>query len=62
MQIEAPRLAGDSSGQEEASSRVSVVVTGSPKPMRVVQHARLWAMRWTASKKTSVEERPWVDG
>ena len=29
--------------------RVLVVATGLPRPMRVVQRARLWAMTWTAS-------------
>ena len=30
--------------------RVLVVATGSPRPMRVVQRAKLWAITWRASQ------------
>ena len=38
--------------------RVLVVDTGSPRPMRVVQRARLWAITWTASQAALAAKRP----
>ena len=38
--------------------RVLVVATGSPRPMRAVQRARLWAMTWTASQAALAGKRP----
>ena len=38
--------------------RVSAVAIGLPKPMRVVQRARLWAMIWTASQAALAWKRP----
>ena len=48
MQGESARLAGDASGQgEEASSEgLGGRHRCSPRPMRVVQRARLWAIVW----------------
>ena len=37
--------------------RVLVVATGSPRPMRVVQRAKLWAMICTASQAALVDLR-----
>ena len=51
MQSETACFAGDASGQrEEAPSGVLVVATGSPRPMRAIQRARLWAVTCTASQ------------
>ena len=35
-----------------------MVATGSPRPMRVVQRARLWRMAWTASQAPLAGKRP----
>ena len=35
-----------------------MVVKGSPRPMRVVQRARLWAMTCTASQAALAGKRP----
>ena len=36
--------------EKKRRRRVLVVTTCSPRPMRAVQRARLWAMTWTASQ------------
>ena len=38
--------------------RVLVVTTGSPRPMRAVQRARLCAITWTASQAALAAKRP----
>ena len=38
--------------------RVLVVTTPSPRPMRAVQRARLWAITWTASQAALAAKRP----
>ena len=35
-----------------------MVATRSPRPMRAVQRAKLWAMTWTASQAALAEKRP----
>ena len=36
--------------EKKRRRRVLVLTTGSPRPMRAVQRARLWAITWTASQ------------
>ena len=36
--------------EKKRRRRVLVVTTCSPRPMRAVQRAKLWAMTWTASQ------------
>ena len=38
--------------------RVLVVTTCSPRPMRAVQRARLWAITWTANQAALAAKRP----
>ena len=40
--------------------RVLVVTSCSPRPMRVVQRAKLWAMTWTAIQAALAGKRPEV--
>ena len=35
-----------------------MVATRSPRPMRAIQRAKLWAMTWTASQAALAEKRP----
>ena len=44
--------------EKQRRRRVLVVVTGSPRPMRVVQPAKLWAMTCTTSQAASAGKRP----
>ena len=44
--------------EKKRRRRVLVVATGSPRPMRVVQRARLWAITWTASQAALAGKRP----
>ena len=59
MQGEATCRAGEPSGEgEEASSERLVVTTGSPRPMRTVQRARLCAITCMASQAALAAKRP----
>ena len=65
MQSEAARRAGEPSGQGEEGfggyqrrRRVLVVTNASPRPMRPVQRAKLWAMTWTTSQAPLAGKRP----
>ena len=44
--------------EKKRRRRVLVVTTGSPRPMRAVQRARLWAITWTASQAALAAKRP----
>ena len=44
--------------EKKRRRRVLVVATGSPRPMRVVQRARLWAMTCTANQAPLAGKRP----
>ena len=58
MQGEAACRAGEPSGQgEEPSRRVLVVAICSPRPIRAVQRARLWAITCTASQAPLAAKR-----
>ena len=44
--------------EKKRRRRVLVVTTGSPRPMRAVQRARLWAITCTASQAALATKRP----
>ena len=44
--------------EKNRRQRVLVVTTPSPRPMRAVQRARLWAIVWTASQAALAAKRP----
>ena len=44
--------------EKKRRRRVLVVTSCSPRPMRVVQRARLWAITWTASQAPLAAKRP----
>ena len=44
--------------EKKRRRRVLVVTTGSPRPMRAVQRARLWAITCTASQAALAAKRP----
>ena len=44
--------------EKKRRRRVLVVASCSPRPMRVVQRARLWAITWTASQAALAGKRP----
>ena len=58
MLSEAARRACEPTGEgEEASSQGLVVTTGSPRSMRAVQRARLWAITCTANQAALAAKR-----
>ena len=44
--------------EKKRRRRVLVVTSCSPRPMRAVQRARLWAMTWTDSQAALAGKRP----
>ena len=44
--------------EKKRRRRVLVVITCSPRPMRTVHRARLWAIIWTASQAALAAKRP----
>ena len=44
--------------EKKRRRRVLVVASCSPRPMRAVQRAKLWAMTWTASQAPLAGKRP----
>ena len=59
MQGQPACRAGEPSGQEKnRRRRVLVVAIRSPRPIRAVQRARLWAIVWTASQAPLAAKRP----
>ena len=59
MQGEAARRAGEPSVREKKRRlRVLVVTSCSPRPIRAVQRARLWAITCTASQAPLAGKRP----
>ena len=47
--------------EKKRRRRVLVVTTCSPRPMRAVQRARLWAITYTASQAAFAAKRPVID-
>ena len=59
MQGEAVCRAGEPSARAKTRRlRVLVVMICSPRPMRAVQRARLWAIAWAASQAALAAKRP----